>query len=61
MEEKFDLAVSVYPQLCDMSDRIDHDIERKAHLWEQFGWTLNAAVECCAFITLDDGSLLLAV
>lgn len=38
------LLVSVYLEL-----KIDHSVDRKAHLSEQIGQTVNVAVECLCF------------
>lgn len=42
-------------------DGNSHNRHRGVHLWEQIVWTLNAAGECCAFITPRVVSLLQAV
>ena len=34
-----------------------HNRDRKAHLWDQSGWTLRVGGECSAFISLCVGSL----
>lgn len=53
LEEK--LVLALYPKLY-------QNIEtEKPFLWEQIGWTLNVAVEPCAFITLWVVSLLFCV
>lgn len=63
MEEKLVLAVTVYPELYDMSDTNYHYKDRKKSPFVGTDWpdAESCCGECCAFITLCIVSLLLAV